>query len=200
MRRLRRNRRGFTMAEVLVVTGILSALGGEGNSFQAVTNKAHQVACFNQLRQLYLALQMRAMGGDPLPQAWFYPPDNHPYRETYNLVNIMAREGVNKQLFICPSAPPEIQERGICYLYNDRLCNKEMDLVGDPAATWLMMDVNAITDKVPPAHNGGCNVLFCDGHVKWVPATALPNLMAQAVDYAGGGGQRGGGGDGGDEE
>lgn len=176
------------MAEVLVVTGILSALGGD--SFQNVTNKAHQVTCFNQLRQIYLALQMRAVNGDPLPQAWFYPPDPpHPAREQYNIVNLLRGEGVDKRMFVCPSAAPEFQERGICYVYNDRLCNREMDLVDSPSTTWLMMDVNAVNPNVPPAHIGGCNVLYCDGHVKWIPAAQIPALMAQAVDYRGGGGQ-----------
>ncbi|MHB8995272.1 MAG: prepilin-type N-terminal cleavage/methylation domain-containing protein [Armatimonadota bacterium] len=182
---LRRNRRrGFTTAEVLIVTGILTALGG-GNSFQNVTNKAHQVTCYNQLRQLGLSFMMMAHMDEPLPQAWFYPPDNHPAREQYNIVNIMARQRVPKQFFICPSAPEELKARGCCYLYNDRLSNRNLDSIDRPGETWLMMDVNAVTSEVPPAHNEGCNVLFCDGHVKWMPASAIPNLMQQAVDFQG---------------
>ncbi len=180
---MRISKRGFTTVEVLLVTGILTALGGD--SFTGVTSKAHQVACFNQLRQIYMAFQMMAMNDEPLPRAWFYPPDNHPYREQFNLANIMARQGVPKQLFICPAAPEEIKQRGICYLYNDKLCNRNLDGISDPANTWLLMDVNAVTDQVPPAHLGGCNVLYCDGHVKWVPASAIPKLITQAVDYRG---------------
>ena len=180
---MRSRRRGFTCAEVLIVTGMLTALGGGG--FPNVTNKAHQVTCFNQLRQMYLAFQMMAANDEPLPQAWFYPPDNHPYREQYNLVNIMSRQGVPKNFFICPSAPDELQQRGMCYLYNDRLCKRNIDGVEDPSGTWLMMDVNGVTDQIPAAHNGGCNVLYCDGHVKWMPSSAIPNLLTQAVDYTG---------------
>jgi prepilin-type processing-associated H-X9-DG protein len=183
---LRRNRRrGFTTAEVLIVTGMLTALAGGGNSFQNVTNKAHQVACYNQLRQIGLTFMMMAQTDEPLPQAWFYPPDNHPAREPYNIVNIMGRQRVPKQFFICPSAPEELKERGICYLYNDRLSNRNLDSIDNPAETWLMMDVNGVTAEVPPAHNDGCNVLYCDGHVKWIPASAVPNLMQQAVDFRG---------------
>ncbi|MEN6401972.1 MAG: prepilin-type N-terminal cleavage/methylation domain-containing protein [Armatimonadia bacterium] len=182
IRQLRR-RRGFTTVEILVVTGILTSLGGNG--FQNCTNKAHQVACFNQLRQIGMAFQMRANMDEPLPQAWFYPPDNHPARERYNIVNIMKKDGVMPQMFICPSAPDEVKQRGITYLYNDKLCNRNMDSIENPTETWLMMDVNAINQEITPAHNGGCNVLFCDGHVKWLPATAIPNLVTQAVDYRG---------------
>ncbi|MBU0611628.1 MAG: hypothetical protein KKI08_27365 [Armatimonadetes bacterium] len=182
---MRIKRRGFTTVEVMVVTGILTSLAGGGNSFQQVTNKAHQVACFNQLRQIYMAFQMMAVNDEPYPQAWFYPPDNHPAREQYNIVNIMGRNGVPKNFFICPSAPPEIQQRGCCYLYNDKLSNRNMDGIEDPSNTWLMMDVNGVSDQVPAAHNGGCNVLYCDGHVKWVPSSGIPKIITQAVDYRG---------------
>lgn len=184
MRRMRR-RGGFTTVEVLVVTGILTALAGQENSFQNVTNKAYQTSCFNQLRQIGMAFTMMANNDEPLPQAWFYPPDKHPYREQYNIVNIMARQGVPKQMFICPSAPDELKERGCTYVYNDRLSNRNLDNVDNPSETWLMMDVNGVTDQCPPAHNGGCNVLYCDGHVKWIPSTAIPKLVSQAVDFRG---------------
>lgn len=180
---MRGRRRGFTMVEVLVVTGIMTGLGG--GAFPNVTNKAHQVECYNQLRQIFLAFQMMAAADEPLPRAWFYPPDNHQYREQFNLVNIMAKNGVDKQFFICPSAPEELKQRGICYLYNDRLSERTLDSIEKPAETWLMMDVNGVTDQIPAAHNGGCNVLYCDGHVKWVPSGSIPKLIEQAVDFQG---------------
>lgn len=180
---MRSRRRGFTTVEVMVVTGILTALGGGG--FPNVSVRAHRVTCNNQLRQIFMALNMMAMNDEPLPQAWFYPPDNHPAREQYNLANIMARQGVPKQFFICPAAPDELKQRGVCYLYNDRLSNRNLDGIQDPSNTWLLMDVNGVTDLVPPAHEGGCNVLFCDGHVKWLPSGSIPKLIMQAVDYRG---------------
>lgn len=185
MMRHTRRRRGFTTAEVLIVTGIMTALAGNGNSFQNVTNKAHQTACFNQLRQIGMAFTMMANNDEALPQAWFYPPDKHPYREQYNIVNLMARQGVPKQFFICPSAPEELKDRGCCFLYNDRLCNRNLDGIDNPSETWIMMDVNGVSDTVPAAHSEGCNVLYCDGHVKWLPSSSIPRLMQQAVDFRG---------------
>jgi prepilin-type processing-associated H-X9-DG protein len=182
MRRDLSRRRGFTMAEVLIVTGILTSLGGNG--FQNVTNKAYQTQCLNNLRQVFLGFQMRAANDEPLPQAWFYPPDPpHPHRDRFNIVNLMAGSGVPRQMFICHSAPEEIKQRGCCYLYNDRLSNRNLDNISNPSQTWLMMDVNAINGEITPAHNGGCHILYCDGHVKWTPSTNIPNIMRQAVDY-----------------
>ena len=72
-----------------------------------------------------------------------------------------------------------IQQRGICYIYNDKLGGKSADTLPDPSRVWLLMDMNVVTGEVPPAHNGGCYVLFVDGHVKWYPASQLPKFQVQ---------------------
>jgi len=169
----RGRRAGFTAVEVLAVTAILTSLGG--GSFINVTERAHRTACQQHLRQIGMAMQMRAMTDEPLPRAWFYPPDPpHPARDRYHLARIMTE--VPPQMFICPSAPTAIQQRGICYVYNDRVGGKLLDEIPNAAQTWLLMDINVVSDQVPPAHNGGCNVLFVDGHVKWYPASQLPTF------------------------
>jgi len=170
---MRRKRGGFTMAEVLVVTGILTGLGG--GAFMGVNEMAHRTTCQQHLRQIGMAIQMMTMTGDPLPRAWFYPPDEHPNRDQYHLAKVLASQ-VPAQMFICPSAPQSIQERGICYIYNDKLGGKVADELGDASRIWMLMDINVVSDQVPPAHNGGCNVLFVDGHVKWYPASQLPKF------------------------
>jgi prepilin-type processing-associated H-X9-DG protein len=177
----RRGRRlGFTAVEVLAVAGILTGLGG--NAFVGSTSKAHQTACQQQLRQIGMAVQMRTMSGEALPRAWFYPPDPpHPARNQYHLAKVMSSD-VAGQMFICPAAPQAVQKRGICYVYNDKLSGKFVDQLRNPAQTWLMMDVNAVSPDVPPAHNGGCNVLFADGHVKWYPASQLPKFPLPRED------------------
>ncbi|MFW6156293.1 MAG: prepilin-type N-terminal cleavage/methylation domain-containing protein [Armatimonadota bacterium] len=174
MFRHRGRRLGFTAVEVLAVAGILTGLGG--NAFVGSTSKAHQTACQQHLRQIGMAVQMRTMTGEPLPRAWFYPPDPpHRTRNQYHLANVMSSE-VPSQMFICPASPQAIQQRGISYVYNDQLGGKVPDQIPNPAGTWLMMDINVVSDEVPPAHNGGCNVLFVDGHVKWYPASQLPKF------------------------
>ncbi|MGD9496617.1 MAG: type II secretion system protein, partial [Armatimonadota bacterium] len=76
MFRLRRRRAGFTAAEVLAVTTILTSLGG--GSFVNVTEQAHRVTCQQHLHQIGLAIQMRSMMDEPLPRAWFFPPPPPP--------------------------------------------------------------------------------------------------------------------------
>lgn len=172
---LHRRRGGFTMAEVLIVTGILTSMGS--GAFMGVKDMAHRTTCQQHLKQIGLAIQMMSMSGEPLPRAWFYPPDNHPRRDEFHLAKVMAGQGVPAAMFICPSAPAQIQKRGICYVYNDKLGGKYADSLPNPSTTWMLMDINVVSDQVPPAHTGGCNVLFVDGHVKWYPASMLPKFQ-----------------------
>lgn len=184
MFRRRGRRLGFTVAEVLAVTGILTGLGGD--AFIGSTSKAHHTACQQHLRQIGMAIQMRTMTGEPLPRAWFYPPDPpHPARNQYHLANVMSND-VPAEMFICPAAPEEIQQRGICYLYNDKLGGQPPDMIPAPSTTWLMMDVHMVTEEVPAPHDGGCNVLFVDGHVKWYPASQVHalNIFGMSEDPA----------------
>lgn len=190
----RHRRRGFTLVEVLVVTGIMVSMGGQ--DFSGALDKAKQSQCAQQLKQIYQALQMYGIDNDDrLPRAWFYPPDRHPNRETYNLARILAPYAGDKRLFLCPAAPPALQAKGITYVWNDS-CNTKM-LSQIPPNTWLMTDVNVVCNKnlltawlrakgveegsdewqryltgaarIPPAHVGGYNVLYANGAVKWSP-------------------------------
>jgi prepilin-type processing-associated H-X9-DG protein len=167
---------GFALAELLAVTGLLTGLGSA--AFTGVKDKANQVACANNLKQIYTSIQLMTAAGEPLPKAWFYPPANPPVPDQRNIASILRVYGCPASVFICPAAPAAIQQRQFCYVYNDALDGKEIDAVANPSTTWLMMDINAVSTKVPQAHMGGCNVLYVDGHVKLMPAAQLPKLVA----------------------
>jgi prepilin-type N-terminal cleavage/methylation domain-containing protein/prepilin-type processing-associated H-X9-DG protein len=163
-----RKRAGFTLVEVLAVTSIMTGLASNGNNFAACKDKANQTVCKNNLMQIHRALMMFLMDNESYPQAWFFPPDKHPYREQYNIANILKSYTGAPQLFICPTACQELQQRKITYLWNDQLNNKGQDSLPNPTETWVMEDINAVTNKVPPSHDTGYNVLFGDGHVKFL--------------------------------
>ncbi len=143
----------------------MTSLGG--GAFTAAQDKARQSVCAQNLAQIYKAIQMFQIDHDSYPRAWFYPPDRHPAREKYNIAKILKPYGADPRLFLCPAAPQAIIQRGNTYLWNDLLNGKGEGSLSNPAALWMMTDMNAATNKVPPAHVGGYNVLYADGHVKW---------------------------------
>ncbi len=186
----RRGRAGMSMIEVSVVTGILATLAGQsGSAFMQAKNKAAGTQCQNNLKQIYMAIQMWADDNDgALPRAWFFPwkgtqDDNGVFHldpnDAYNIVNIIAgRNSSIRKLFICPGAPEPWQRLGVTYVYNDTLSGKMLDAVPNASLTWLLMDVNVVNQqKFPAPHLGGHNVLFCDGRVKWVPQSQVPQVF-----------------------
>ncbi len=185
--RRRGSRSGFTLIELTTVCGIMATLAGQsGSAFLQVQNKALGVQCISQLQQINQAIQITTEENDGrLPVAWFFPFKRDPAdpenlgkldpADPYNIVNIVAGRNVGlRKLFVCPAAPDTWKQLGITYVYNDTVGGKLLDSLPNPAATWLMMDANIMSPQQFAApHVGGYNVLFCDGHIKWVPQAAM---------------------------
>ncbi|NCO36218.1 MAG: DUF1559 domain-containing protein [Armatimonadetes bacterium] len=182
MRLMRRRRRtaGCTLVEVLVVSSALASLGS-GGAFTAAMDKGRQSVCESNLRQLGMALQMFVDDNDgKFPAAWFLP--KHSENDPGSIMRALFPYVKNKPLFMCPAAPEAIQKFGLGYLWNDQLNNMLADQIPNPSQIWVLTDLNAVTSAltpeqarqqninigaIPPAHVGGYNVLYADGHVKW---------------------------------
>jgi len=177
--------RGVTLVEVLVVSSMLASLSG--GSYQGVKDKAKQEVCASNLKQLGLAIFMFAEDNDGrLPVAWFYPWKD-PNKDKYSIKVLLWPYVKNQSLFLCPSAPEEINKRGLSYVWNDTINALLIDQIQNPSQTWLMADMNGVCPTaallvaqdpkmtkqrkamlaVPPAHLEGYNILYADGHVKW---------------------------------
>jgi len=81
---------------------------------------------------------------------------------------------MNRDIFRCPS-----HNGTRCgYVFNRHLDRARTVYVNAPAETVVVFDGeggwNATGDEetVSYRHNGGCNMAFMDGHVKWVPEGA----------------------------
>ena len=156
-----RNNRGFTLTEMLLVTTIVT--GGGAGVYTNAKNKAYEVACQSNLKQFNTALELFIMDNGTLPSAKFFPekPDEDPQ----SLKQILLPYGMSGPMWTCPAASDKLRETGLTYVWNDECNNKTRDGVPSADKAWLITDMNAVTDKVSPAHGEGYNVLYADGHI-----------------------------------
>jgi prepilin-type N-terminal cleavage/methylation domain-containing protein/prepilin-type processing-associated H-X9-DG protein len=185
-------RRGFTLIELLVVIAIIAILAAIlFPVFARAREKARQASCQSNLKQLGLACMMYAQdyderyplgcqdasyygvnGGQCFDQHFFHGNWTYPYVK-------------NIQVMVCPSVE---QPNG--YAYNGKnnmpsLHAAAMASVNSPASVIMMADgggnrwlsgfgtaccgIRGGTDWcMYPAHNGGANIAYADGHVKWL--------------------------------
>ena len=166
--------RGFTITELLVVTSILSAI--PVSSYIGAKEKAVQVQCGSQLRQIGMAVNMFTISEGKYPDAEFYP--DKPLKDPRSISAMLKPYGGGKKLFICPTAPPVLKEKGLTYLWNDELSGKLPSRIKNPSNTWMMVDITAAhKDKSVSSHLGGYNILYADGHVAW--SSQVPPLKPE---------------------
>lgn len=156
----------FTLIEVMVVTTIMTS---QANNYGDVRRLAYQKTCENNLRQIYQALLMHDMTSGTLPKAAFFP--KNPKKDPRSLVKILGPAYAGS--LVCPVFPGAIKEKGLTYIYNDELGGRMIDQVPNPKKTWLVTEMNAVSDKIPMPHPGGFLILYADGHLeatKKIPA------------------------------
>jgi prepilin-type processing-associated H-X9-DG protein len=144
--------------------------------FARAREKAVQTSCMANLKQISVCTLMYAADYDerlPLKDSWCDA--------------IYDRVG-NEQVYVCPALP----EERCGYAYNARLHGVELTSVKSPGDTVACYDAiggwNAAGDAslADPRHNGGLNVSYVDGHVKWRPGDGLSSDL---WDPLAGGGQ-----------
>ena len=168
-----KNKCGFTLTEVLVVTAILSSI--PVSSYVGAKQKALQVECASQLRQIGMAVNMFTMTEGKYPDAVLYPAEKA-LSDPKSIAVILKPYGMSGKILICPAAPSALKERGLTYLWNDRLSGKAASQVKNTTTTWMMVDITALDERVS-SHQGGYNILYADGHVAW--SSKPPPLKAE---------------------
>lgn len=171
----RRRRAGFTLIEVMAVTGLMAGLHSQGN-YQYALSKANEIKGLQQLRQLYMLIQMQAMTGG-FPKAAFYPKGD-PLKDPTSIVRLVP--SAPKELFLSPFAPEALRRKGLAYAWNDTLSGKPAGSA--PGSTWMLIDLAAfIADPNVPRPRKYL-VLYCNGKVDAV--TTPPADIIRAVKAA----------------
>ena len=188
----RGRRRGQGLAEVAVVCSIMTSMAGGGASAAwQVMGSARRVVAITQMKQIYLAIQMRADDGGGLPAADMYPDlrrDPNAVRTSPRSIVKILGNAVPASLWIDPRAPEAFQKAGLTYIWNSSLNGRQLDQVD--GHTWLLADMNAaavaIPELVPQPKGIGYLVLYADGSAKYEmqPPPGLAKINGQALSAA----------------
>lgn len=146
-------RRAFgRWAEVFALTAMAAIMAAIlFPTFATSREKARQTSCMANLKGIALGLlEYAADNGDRLPPADGWTAATLPYTK-------------NTQIFVCPQA----WEGGHTgYALVARWAGTKLSNMPDPANTILLYEVE--NGQPVYRHNGGMNVGYADGHVKWL--------------------------------
>ncbi|MDD5455237.1 MAG: type II secretion system protein [Candidatus Ratteibacteria bacterium] len=155
---------GFTLTELMIVTSILGAVSPA--AYIGVKNKAYEIQCLNNLKQIGAAIQMFELEQGRLPNAKFFP--ENPNTDPRSIKVILHNYGMPDEIFICPTAPQKLRDMGLTYLWNDETSARTLYSIQKPSQTWLMVDMTAAYEQAK-SHRNGYNILYADFRVEWSP-------------------------------
>ena len=151
---------GFVLIELLAMAAVLIGLAAA--IYMAIHQNVLNKKCANNLRNIYTALENFEVDRGTLPRAAFYPDD--PKQDNDSLLVALQPYRVHPDIYICPTAPASQKDLGLTYVWNVQLNGR--NLHGSGAPTWMMVELNALSDAVPAPHFGAYNILSTDGSVR----------------------------------
>lgn len=126
------------------------------------------------LKAIYQHLSRYEKENGSLPQAAFYPLKNRdPLPGLESLLGEQARPLLTRNAAI-PLDP-------LAYVWNPALGGKKFGQISHPSETWVLMDTVVVhgflLKKDSAGEEGGVNVLFADGSVRWLKAEDAEKLL-----------------------
>jgi len=173
----------FTLIELLVVIAIIALLASMLlPALQKAREKVRTIKCMSSLRQPGMGFQMYISDWDgwyPAQVDWFSDPKG-PARGYTDRDLTETREG-------CPETSKNEEQYPNNYGMNYRIkmssgtayTHLRSNRITQPSELLLLVDatgkynVAAGGPYLMYRHNDGINVLFCDGHVKWMDRTTF---------------------------
>ncbi len=142
---------------------ILTAAGAVGIlAFWLVREQTRAHQCVRNLKHIYQAIELYEIDHGRLPSLALYP--NDPQHGSDSLLVALYPYGVEEHTGICPGTPPFTREQGLSYIWNIRLNGQSLSRYGEPK--WMLIGINALSDRVRAPHLRGHHVLYTDGTVR----------------------------------
>ncbi len=152
--------RGMAATQTLTILAVASVLGLA--AFGLIREQTHVRQCIKHLEQIYQALELYEIDHGRLPYLALYPDD--PKHGPDSLLVVLDPYGMGGETGICPAAPPFTREQGLGYIWNVRLNGRSMYDGEEPQ--WMLIEINALTERVRPPHWRGYHVLYTDGVIR----------------------------------
>ncbi|MEM7393436.1 MAG: hypothetical protein AAF492_13915, partial [Verrucomicrobiota bacterium] len=117
--------------------------------------------CLENLKQIYLAIGLYEFDTGLLPNLSFYP--DRPKEDATSLRVVLEKYGATGKSYLCPSSHGLVRDTGLSYVWNVALNGRTLKEFKDPV--WMLVEVNAVSEEVPPPHLGRYHILYTDGQV-----------------------------------
>jgi len=156
----RHGREGFSLNQILLLVVLLALLGAVAFYITRQEGMARQ--CANNLRLIYIALEMYEIDRGHLPSLAFFPDD--PQHDADSLPVALARYGVNESICVCPASHRLHRELGLTYVWNVKLNGTQLHEPGERG--WMLVEINALSRQAHRPHLGTYNILYTDGAVE----------------------------------
>lgn len=114
------------------------------------------------MRMVYMAFEWYEMDRGRLPELAFYPDD--PRHDNDSLLVVLSKYGVNEEMTVCPTAPEVLQQLGLNYVWNVKLNGRKLHEPG--MRDWMLVEMHALSDRIPAPHLGTYTILYTDGKVE----------------------------------
>ena len=126
----------------------------------------HADASERQLKEMYRVLARYEQQHGRLPALEMYP--GNPRESESSLLHVLAQFDASPDLAVCPSAHPVLKQHGLSFLWNSALNHGSFRDRKD--ITWVLVDIQALDDRVSGPHFGSYHILYTDGRVERSPS------------------------------
>jgi prepilin-type processing-associated H-X9-DG protein len=157
----RPHRQGRILVKALLLAASLGAALLAG--YHLVRTRQDNRICIDHLKKLYGALELYELDRGALPALAFYPGDDLK-QEHSNLRLVLEAYGAEANTCLCPALPKAVNELGLSYVWNVKLNGQKIPRSSE--ATWMLIEISALSPEVPAPHGGFYNALYSDGSVR----------------------------------